>query len=100
MLYADDIVYTVDMVYTVDTVDIVEKLCMNTLFYIDCLCHEEFKNILQNGLWELYAVTVNWSVGRMDGWDGTDHTLLDCYKFTTARAPAVLIINTSNRHIH
>ena len=40
-------------------------LCMNTLFYIDCLCHEELKNILQNDLWELYAVT--WLVGRMDG---------------------------------
>ena len=96
-------VYAVDMVYTVDTVDTVEKLCMNTLSYIDCLCHEELNNILQNGLWELYAVTavtVNWSVGRMDGWDGIDHTLIDCYKFTTTRAPAVLTTDTSNRHIH
>ena len=65
IVYTVDMVYAVDMVYTVDTVDTVEKLCMNTLFYIDCLCHEELKNILQNDLWELYAVT--WLVGRMDG---------------------------------
>ena len=61
IVYTVDMVYAVDMVYTVDTVDTVEKLCMNTLFYIDCLCHEELKN----DLWEFYAVT--WLVGRMEG---------------------------------
>ena len=41
-------------------------LCMNTLFYIDCLGHQELKNIAHKGLWLLYSVTG----GQTDGWDG------------------------------
>ena len=77
-------VYTVDTVYTVmwlfgnmgyvvdeaewadraDRADVAEMaLCMNALFYFDCLGHKEFKNIAYNGLWELHAVT--WSDGMV-----------------------------------
>ena len=46
-----------------DRTDLAEmEVCMNALFYFDCLGHKEFKNIAHNGLWELYAVT-------RDGWD-------------------------------
>ena len=44
-------------------------LRMNALFCFDCFCHEEFKNIAHNELWEPYAETLS------DGWIGrTDHT--------------------------
>ena len=36
---------------------------MNALFYFDCWGHKELKNIVFDGLWEPYAVTVS----RMDG---------------------------------
>ena len=84
--YTVDMVYTVDTVYTVmwlfgnmgyvvdeaewadraDRADVAEMaLCMNALFYFDCLGHKEFKNIAYNGLWESFAVP--WSDGCMDG---------------------------------
>ena len=40
-------------------------LCMNTLFFFDCFCHQELKNGAHNGLWKVYAVF------RM-GWMGRD----------------------------
>lgn len=38
--------------------------CMNTLIYSECLLHEDFKNIVHDGLLELYGVYG----GLMDGW--------------------------------
>ena len=56
------------------------KLFMKTLFYFDCLGHQELKNTAQNELWELYAVT------RMDGMGRTEGRIdgsypLDCYDY-------------------
>ena len=44
-----------------DTADNYLKLhqnaqCMNTLIYFECLLHEDFKNIVHDGLLELYGM--------------------------------------------
>ena len=51
-----------------DKTDVAEMaLCMNALFYFDWVGQKELKNVVYNGLWVPYAVTVRW-MGR------TDHT--------------------------
>ena len=65
---------TLDMVYTVDMVQTVD---MNTLFYFDCLGHQQLKMLP-------YAVT-RMGVTGLDGWMG--HTP---WTVMTTRAPAVL----------
>ena len=52
-------------------------LCMNTLFYYDCLGHQELENIAHDGLKSLMELEL---VGRMR------------QTVTTTRAPAELII--------
>ena len=75
-----DVAENTDMGYVVDGVegahwadgadrdegtDVAEMaLRMNALLYFDCMGHKELKNIVYNGLWELYSVTAGWDGRR------------------------------------
>ena len=37
---------------------VIMALLMNTLFYFDCFCHQEFQNIVHKGHWELTPLTL------------------------------------------